>query len=260
MLSSNRQDTTISKRVVRLGIATVLIGALSGCVEIRMPDPDVVYIAFGNSTTAGPSTRDYPDILRELLGKPSESFANEGSSGETSSEGLTRLRGLFSNEIFPNAETLLYWESGNDITAFIKDHDPFVLFSPMDADYPFTAELLARLDATQDNIEAAIGAAQGGGLDVYVATYFTMREDLQQCDALPLDVILPVQAQRANAYITLLNARIRAAVAATGATLVDVAIAGAVLRSDPANYHNCNHLSAQGNAVVAQLFFDALSL
>ena len=121
----------------RLGMVAALLLS-GGCAEFRVPDPNVIYVAIGDSSTSGPSTRDYPDILQELLDVAPDTFANEGGSGETSEEGLDHLTFLLEEEIFPNAEVLLYWMGGNDIAEFIKDHDPFLLASPDDPDYPLT--------------------------------------------------------------------------------------------------------------------------
>lgn len=237
---------------------TCALLAWVGCTPIRMPDPNVRYFAFGDSSTDGPARRDYPELLRDLLGEPADSFANEGNSGETSAEGLSRLKVLFENSIFPNAEVMLYWEGGNDVTEFIRNHDPFLLTSPDDANYPFGDDLAQRLSETQANIERALEAASREGLRNLVATYFLVREDLRQCDGLPLDVILPEQARNANDYVLKLNERIRVAAANQGATLVDVADLDEALRSDGANYFDCNHLSEQGNSIVAELFFQAI--
>jgi len=235
-------------------VAAMGMQCAAGCVELRIPDPDAVYVAFGDSATWGPSERDYPDILRERLDAPVRSMANEGDSGETAQEGVGRLRGLLANEIFPNAEYLLYWEGGNDITDFIKDKDALLLFSPDDPDYPFATRLDAELESIAAAIRTAIRAGQDAGLEVHVATYFFLLENVGDCPGLFLDIILPVQAENANAYIARLNARIREAAGDTGATLVDVADEDERLRGDPGNYFNCNHLSEQGNHIVAALF------
>lgn len=235
-------------------VAFMVVG---GCVDIRTPDPAVMYVAFGDSTTRGPSSRDYPDILRETLGVPAEAFANEGLSGETSGEGVTRLKGLIDAVIYPNARVLLYWEGGKDLTEFIEDHDPFLLFSPAQQDYPFDQELVTRLDEVRANVEAAIFAGRQAGLRVYVATYFFLRQGLQFCDALPFNILLPGQAVNGNAYLVRLNEQLRAAVESGGAVLVDVAVSETI-PTDAANYYNCSHLSAAGNEIVADLFADAI--
>ncbi|UCE58422.1 MAG: hypothetical protein JSU63_13380 [Phycisphaerales bacterium] len=244
-----------------LGAVLLLVG-VGGCFGPGEPDTvapvDVLYVAFGNSTTAGPSERDYPDILREKLGEPQGTFANEGHGGETSTEGLERLQELIDQETYPEAHTLLYWEGGNNITDFIEENEPLLLMSPADEDYSLTDELTSELDGIQEDVEAAIEAGQGAGMTVYVATYYLIREDLAECDALPLDIIYPDQARNANDYVVLLNERIRLAVDNTGATLVDVEAEDESLRSDPDNYYNCNHLSAQGNEIVADLFAEQM--
>ena len=243
-------------RVLLLIAPLVLLG---GCADLRLPDPAVIYVAFGDSSTAGPSERDYPDILRELLDEPPEAFANEGNGGEAASEGLVRLEMLLSNETYPNAEVLLYWQGGNEITDFIREFDPFLLFSPDDSDYPFTEVLTRQLEATQEDLESVIEMARGAGLEVFVATYYFVDESFGICQAFPLDLVLPQQAQRANEYLLLLNEHIRAATANQGAILVDVATLDDALRADRENYFDCNHLSAQGNAFVAAVFFDAIA-
>ena len=252
------KDAAARNLRARVGVVVALL-FLGGCEAIRVPDSNVIYVAFGDSTTFGPSTRDYPDILRSLLDVAPETFANEGGSGETSGEGLDRLKSLIADEIYPNADVLLYWEGGNDISGFIKDHDPFLLASPDDSDYPLSNDLGLRLSEIQLNIESAVLAARNARLRVYVATYFFLREDIAECDALPISVVLPAQALNANAYIARLNERIRTAAANQDAVLVDVAAADATLRQDQANYFNCDHLSEQGNGIVANLFLQALA-
>ena len=63
------KEINVRFHVLLLIAAFVLVG---GCADFRLPDPAVVYVAFGDSSTAGPSERDYPDILRELLGEPQQ--------------------------------------------------------------------------------------------------------------------------------------------------------------------------------------------
>ncbi|MEK7756569.1 MAG: hypothetical protein AAB385_05100, partial [Planctomycetota bacterium] len=63
----------------------------------------------------------------------------------------------------------------------------------------------------------------------------------------------------ANAYIARLNERIRTAADNQDAVLVDVAAVDDVLRQDQANYFDCNHLSEQGNGIVANLFFQSIT-
>ncbi|UCD27805.1 MAG: SGNH/GDSL hydrolase family protein [Planctomycetota bacterium] len=232
---------------------------MSGCNEIAIPDPAVLYIAFGDSMTAGPSQRDYPDILRELLGQAPETFANEGKSGERPGEGLERLRSLISLGIYPNAHTLFYWEGGGGIIDFIVEFDQFLLRSPDDSDYPYSSQLNEKLNTVQTNIETAIQQARAAGLTVYIATYFSTPEIISRCDPLLLNIILPGQARNANAYMALLNQRIRQAAVNQGAILIDVAAIDDTLHADNSNFFDCSHLSAKGNEIVAGLFFEAVN-
>jgi lysophospholipase L1-like esterase len=242
-----------------LPVALTALVVSEGCVDIRVPDPGVRYVAFGDSTTVGPSPRNYPDILRELLVEPAETFANQGHGGETTKEGLERLTDLLEADMFPNAEVWLYWEGGNDLIEFIQAHDPLLQLSPDDPDYPFADDLTRQLTETQANIESAIALLHGTGGRLYVATYFFVRENLSRCPPLPLDVLLPLQADRANAYIVRLNERILTAVNNRNGILVEVATRSEELRADPANYFDCNHLSEQGNEIAAAAFADAIA-
>jgi lysophospholipase L1-like esterase len=223
-----------------------------------VPAPNVRFVAIGDSATRGPSDRDYPDILRERLGQPADSFANEGHGGETTDEGIERLRLLIRWEIYPNAHTLLYWQGGADIIDFAGDVDPLLLLDPDSGLYPFKDGLNDKLDEIQRNIEDAIETAQSTGWLVYAATYYAAREEIGPCESLFLDTILPSQARHANAYIRRVNERIRLAVADTGAILVDVAAMTDVLQGDELYYFDCNHLSAEGNEIVANLFHDVI--
>ena len=244
----------------RIVLALPLIYSVIGCSDygVLMPDPSVHYVAFGDSETSGSSGRDYPEILAELLGQTPDIIANQGRGGETTAEGLDRLRDLLSLGIYPNAQVLLYWEGGADIIDLIREVDGLLLFSPSASNYPYSNRLIEVLDHIQANIETVISEGQAAGMKVYVATYFSLRETIASCDPLFLDIMLPSQARNANGYISLLNERIRQAAVNKEATVVDIASADDVLLADNANYLNCNHLSGKGNGIVAQLFADAL--
>lgn len=240
-----------------LRIFVLLVLGTAGCGSdffLKTPDPAVRYLAFGDSMTNGPADRSYPDFLRERLGEPVETFANEGQSGETATEGVERLRGLIDDGIYPNASAFLYWEGGAEIIDFIAETDPFLLFSPDDPDYPFNATLADALDMVQASIESALQLSQDAGMEAYVATYFALAPGVTECSALPFNIAIPQQTERADVYIERLNDRIRLAAVARGVTLVDISPFSATLQSDPSNYFNCNHLSESGNDIVAQVF------
>jgi lysophospholipase L1-like esterase len=247
-------------RGVRALLSLTLMWSAIGCGGERLPipDPSVRYLAFGDSGTSGSPGRGYPEILSELLELPPGTVANQGRGGETTGEGLDRLRQFISLSIYPNADTLLYWEGGADIIDLIGEVEGQLVFSPTVSGYPYWGPLTETLDRIQTNIEAAISEGQTAGLTVYVATYFSLRESTAQCDPLSLHVILPSQAQNANGYIWLLNERIRQAAMNKGAVVVDIASADAVLHADDSNFLNCNHLSDKGNEIVARLFAEAL--
>lgn len=241
-----------------LGLVLAAIIAGSGCVGIRMPDPNVRFVAVGDSTTAGASQRDYPDILREQLGEPRGTFVNEGHGGETTEEGLVRLKALLEDQMYPGAEVWFYWEGGNDIIEFVQAFDPLLSFSPNDVDYPFAISLTTRLDKIRGSIETAIATLRNAGMQVYVATLFPIRAETSGCPPMPGDIMSEQQAGNANALIVRLNDSIRTAVADGGAVLVDIAQIGGELQSDPANYADCNHLSALGNEIVAAMFVEVI--
>ncbi len=68
------------------------------------------------------------------------------------------------------------------------------------------------------------------------------------------------QANVANSLILQLNEVIRAAVDGESAIHVDMAAVGDELRADPAHYADCNHLSEQGNEIVAAVFLNAIRM
>ncbi len=238
----------------------LLPAGLWGCEAPPVPDPAVRYVAFGDSTTDGPTDQDYPDFLRQKLGEAPETFAVEGSGGETSGAGLGRFREILDLGLYPNAHTLLYWQGAIAVLRFAVQVDPLLLTSPLDPAYAHTSQLASHLDAMQSEIEEVIALARGAGLTVYVATYFLPPRFPVLCEPLLTRVFLPAQATAAEGYILMLNERIRAAAAARGATIVDVETIGDDLRWDPANYHDCNHLSAQGNEQAAEVWYRAMSV
>ena len=242
------------------GCLSALLCALiaAGCANTLTPDPAVRYVAFGDSTTAGAADRDYHDFLSEMLDEPPETFANAGSGGESAEMGLERLRHLIDHEIYPNAQTLFYWQGGAAILEFIAETDPFLLMRPDAPDYPFHAQLAQVLETTQSHIEQAIEAGHRAGWTVYVATYYPLPTWPTPCDPMWLDIMLPAQARNANVYRRMLNEHIRQAVARQSAILVDVE-AIEQLGTNPDQYVDCNHLSTEGNRIVAESFSEVVT-
>lgn len=233
----------------------VLLSLLAGCDALQTPDPNVNYIAFGDSSTDGPSSRDYVEFLPELLDEPTRAFVNQGRGGEDVADGVDRLQSILDRDLYVNATTLMFWQGGTDLIDFILSRDPLLLRSPTDSDYPFSTQLDSELDRIQAEIEAAIFAGRSAGLNVLVATYYPLPDSSLNCAALFIPILTAAQSVRANQYVNMLNDRIRLAALSNGARLVDVAtLLGSTLRGDPRFYFDCNHLSAAGNDRVAQLF------
>jgi hypothetical protein len=251
------QQVCYSKKTLAIGSLFLVGFMLGGCAGVGIPDPAVRYIAFGDSTTSGPNDQNYWNFLAEKIGQSADRFANEGNGGEGSSEGLDRLKNLIEQGLYPNAKILLYWQGGDDLIGFIKNRDPLLTLSPNTENYPYASQLDAELDRIQANIEQSITIAQDAGLDVYVTTYYFLKEN-KQCKPAVLDILLAPQADIANVYLDKLNDRIRLAAQNTGSVLVDVETQSQALLSDPANYADCNHLSDQGNRIVADVFFAVL--
>jgi hypothetical protein len=226
---------------------------LWGCSGIIRSYPAVRYVAFGDSTTDGPTDRNYWTLLSLELGEEESAFSNEGRGGESSSDGLHRLKRLLADDLYPNAQVLLYWQGGDDVVEFIQNRDPLLAFSPDDPKFPFSQEWQAELDRIQGNIEQAIRVGHENGLTVYVATYYFLRENLH-CKPTVLKILLPSQSENAKIYVVRLNERIRQAARNEQAVVVDVEKYSEKLLGDEANYFDCNHLSAAGNAVIAELF------
>jgi len=249
-------STTHSRRLA--GMLAILLVPVVGCDSLRIPDPDVIYIALGDSATSGPAERDYPDVLRERLDVPARELAKEATGGGSVSAARNTLNDLIADDIYPNARVLLLWSGGSDLIDFIGEVDPLLLWSVRDEDLPFEDELQEELTRIAGELRAIISSARSADLDVYVATYYPILGGFSSCDAMPFNILLPGQARRANEYVDLLNARIRGAVAAERAVLVDIAGELPNIADDRDNYANCNHLSSAGNILVADVFYDAI--
>ncbi len=238
-------------------IVCLVFATVTGCSSITVPRPNVTHIAFGDSATNGPADTNYHEFLAQMIGISRFDVGNEGVGGETSAEGRQRLSELLESDQYPNAEVLLYWQGGVNVTRFIREFDSFLTDSPLDEDYEFTAELNEMFDQLQDDLETGITRARERNLTVYVATYFPLYNGTLECDTLPLNLQFSLQYANGQAYIDLLNERIRTAAENAGAILVDVA-ADARIGTDRDQYDDCNHMSDEGNELVAENFRDVL--
>ncbi len=95
-----------------LPLFLMLVLSACGLPEHNALPPGSTILAFCDSLTAGVGTssdKSYPTVLAELTGLE---VVNAGVSGETTEEGLPRLRGLLP-EVQP--DLLILIEGGNDI-------------------------------------------------------------------------------------------------------------------------------------------------
>jgi lysophospholipase L1-like esterase len=242
---------------------TVLLTAcmlVPGCCQA--PNPAPLYVCFGDSITAGKDVPTYPETLDGLI-DPSVAgqVANEGESGESADNGADRIKNLFGScNAYPNTVALLYLEGGAGLIDWIQEKDSFLLFDPLAPGYPYQAELTERLGNIKNNILAAVQTARSSGLQVYMATYYDLLAGVSPCDLHPLKLPLnEVQAERANHYTALLNQKIGEAASETGSALVDLNGVLGPLQGNPENFFDCNHPSASGNALIAEVFFEALT-
>lgn len=257
---SIRGESSIAALMPALIVIAAMPSLSGGCTSrlvLRPADPDVRIVALGDSATRGPAREDYPALLAELLGIPAGAVANEGVPGETTDMGLRRLNGLIDRAIFPNADVLIYWQGGTDVVDFVEARDSELRFLGDNLDPQLRAEFDAELNQIWENIAAAVAQARAAGWTVYLVTYYPLAAGVR-CPLVALDELRPEEATVLDGYLEELNERIRAVAADGAATLVDAADVGETLLNDPANYLDCNHLSASGNAQVAELVAAAI--
>ncbi|WP_076414578.1 GDSL-type esterase/lipase family protein [Shewanella sp. UCD-KL12] len=106
-------------RIATQMLVLVSLLLLQACSKVSMPalSDNAQILAFGDSLTYGKGARDggdYPAVLSELTGMR---VINAGVSGETTTQGLTRLTALLAQE---EPELLILLEGGND---FLRNHD-----------------------------------------------------------------------------------------------------------------------------------------
>ena len=103
----------INKIVPAVAIVLLLL-VLSGCSpsKLELIPKNGTILAFGDSLTVGigaAKANSYPSVLAELTGL---TVINSGVSGETTDNGLKRLRDVLDNT---NPDLLVLLEGGNDI-------------------------------------------------------------------------------------------------------------------------------------------------
>lgn len=222
----------------------------SGCgLEFQTPNPSARIIALGDSATRGPGGQGYPEMMPGQLSVPVQSVVNEGVGGEETTAGLGRLKHLIDRKLFPNAETILIWEGGTDLIHFVAASDGSLQWNPLDENFPLREQLSNVLNRIESNLGDMIRAARDTNWTPYLLTYFPMRTD-RTCLLFSFE-LSDQQANAIDAYFNSLNERIRSAAATNGVTVIDIAAIGNEIEENEANYLDCNHLSGQGNTLVA---------
>ncbi len=240
-------------------LAVIVAFSLATWVGCCPPeDPGAHYIAFGDSITEGAEQPSYPDLLEGMLAEGEGTVANEGESGETAGEGRDRMDEILSCGTYPNAHTVLYLEGGGGLVDWIQEHDPLLLVSPLSPLYLLKEELEGLFDNIEENVLAVMGAVKASGRIPLIATYYHFLPYKTPCPPSPVGFLTGFQADNANDYIDMLNDLFRQIAALEGLEVVDIAETGA-LYGDYDNFHDCNHPSIQGNQIIADYFYEAIT-
>lgn len=245
-----------AKRICAILILPVITLLVAGCSDtplFQLPDPAVRVLAFGDSTTDGPSDRQYTEVLQDDAAIDASAISNQGMGGETTTDGLPRLAQLLSSGLFPNTEIVILWEGGNDLIDFIQERDPFIAIPPDSPLFVFGPQLETLKANVIANLTQMIATVRDAGATPILVTYYFIPEQPIECRLSPLPTLLPIQAVITNAYVIMLNEVIRDVAMAEGVILIDVAALNDMLRADINNYTDCNHLSGVGNVRVAEL-------
>lgn len=244
------------KRLICLLVLTLVA---SGCASgLRIPNLMTRTVCFGDSMVDGDSNKNFWEYVREDKSESRFSYANEGKGGDTIAEGLKRFKSLVKYSIYPNATVLIYWQGGKDVMNLVKKYDPLLLVSPTSDKYRYKSELERDFGLIESNLELVILRAKQQGWKVYMATYYNLRPGFQKCSAFPINVLFPLQIRNINEYIAMLNQRIRKVTIKMGVTLVDIAVVSDEITMSKTNYHDCLHLSKQGNRIAADVFLEAM--
>ncbi|MFC1889948.1 SGNH/GDSL hydrolase family protein [Thermodesulfobacteriota bacterium] len=221
-------------------------------------DHDALYVAFGDSITAGAEEPSYPDILEGMLGLGDGTVSNEGDSGENAGDGRDRLAGLLDCNTYPNADTVLYWQGGAGLIDWIEENDSYLLISPIAPIYPLKDELADLLDHIQDNLMHTIHNIKDAGKTPIIGTYHFPLAHKTPCDPSPLGFLTETMARHVREYTVLLNGKIYELADVEGIEVADVASTGG-LNWNPDNFHDCLHPSAQGNELIAGIWYETIT-
>ena len=207
-------------------------------------------VCFGDSATAGAVDLSFPDYLEFFIDPGDGQVVNEGESGETTDEGYWRILWMVATFQHYDAKVWTYWEGGNDLIDWVEETDPLLLNDPLDPEYPYWNELQDELERIKFNIKLSVETIYVTGAEVVLGTYYEIVPWLP-CSCSPIGFFLPVHAEIANHYQSLLNEAIREVADELDAPVNDMENNLGPISGHLINYHDCNHMNAMGNFWVA---------
>ncbi len=234
--------------------STALLAA--GCGPVVRPE--VRFVALGDSITGTLDSDTWPRFFVDLLGIADEALAAEGSGGRTVDGGFERLNEILDLGTYPDATVLIYFLGGADVIDFVASVDPALTTTPSAGQFPFGDVLNALLDDMRPTMRATLELADAAGLEIYVATYFSLPAGVAPCAALGGDPLSSAQAERVNEYVALLNDVIGDLAVEFGVTLVDLRLDSEALLGPPAHFADCTHPNECGAEIIAARFAEAL--
>jgi lysophospholipase L1-like esterase len=211
-------------------------------------------VCFGDSATKGAVEEHYPGYIEEWINPEEDDVANEGKSGETTSEGLSRLQALIDAGEYPNAQVYAYWEGGNDLIDTLGELDRFLLWNPARTWYPYREELDSVLATIEENLRQGVQKIKTTDAIPILGTYYYLMA-FKKCKHSPIHMLLPFQIRRANHYIDELNQVIY-----TIAQEEDIPVADIYYELGTMaywQYHDFNHANGYGNQLIAEVWLQA---
>ena len=218
--------------------------------------PSVILVCFGDSATKGAVEEHYPGYIEEWIQPDSDDVANEGKSGETSSEGLNRLQDIIDSDEFPNAQVYAIWEGGNDLIDWLSEIDRFMFFDPSKPWYPYTTELSEKLAEIKENLKDMITLVKDSGAVPVLGTYYYLMS-FKKCKYSPFNFLLPFMTRKLNHYVDKLNNMVNELSVEEDVILSN--INGDLGTMPYWCYYDFNHANALGNKLIAEVWFETVN-
>ena len=244
--------------VLALLLPSIVSGVIiktSDTLNSADPRPSVILVCFGDSATKGAVDQHYPGYIEEWINPGDDDVANEGKSGETSSEGLNRLRNIINSNEYPNAQVYAYWEGGNDIVDAISQVDPLLIWDPARSWYPFREQLATLLAIVKENLRQGVAKIRETDATPVLGTYYYLMA-FKKCKLSPFHFLFPLQVRRTDHYVDELNQVIYELADEENVPLAD--IHSELGRMMYWHYHDFNHANAEGNRLIAEVWFEAV--